>query len=148
VESDNDSLFLKTRKLWKIYSFAIVDEPLMAALLKYKKFTDREENIVDPNGVGSSTYDGKHLPIIDLDFDHKYLESTEEGHGHLYLNVPISKFRWVILMCALRFAKVIEPGFFLWSLRRGHNQVRLPGVKKTDNEYGEYTHGWFFKKSR
>lgn len=117
----------------------------MKSLLEYRAKKDRYEEYESPNGVSSKTRDGKQMPILDLDFDHHYEKSTATGHGHLYLNRPISHFRWVVLMCALRFAQVIEPGYFLWSLRRGHNQIRYPGLKKTEEERGHYTHGWFFK---
>lgn len=118
----------------------------MKSLVKYRRLEDRSLVTENPNGVSSSTTDGKHLPIIDLDFSHHYEPSTNDGHAHLYLNVPISYFRWVVLMFALRFAKVIEPGYFLWSIRRGHNQVRYPGLEKQETEKGFYTHGWFFKQ--
>jgi hypothetical protein len=118
----------------------------MKSLIEYRGKIDSEEDYENPNGVSSKTTDGKHLPIIDLDFDHAYVKSTTGDHGHLFLNTPISTFRWVVLMLALRLAGVIEQGYFLWSLRRGHNQVRLPGIEKTEEEEGTYTHGWFFKK--
>lgn len=137
--------YLRNRKTWNIFSFKIVDEPLAKSLIEYRAKKDRVEDYVNPNGVSSKTQDGKQMPIIDLDFDHYYEKSTSSGHGHLYLNRPISNFRWFVLMCALRYAGVIELGYFLWSIRRGHNQLRYPGVKKTEEEQGTYTHGWFFK---
>lgn len=118
----------------------------MKSLVAYRGSKDRVEDYVRPNGVSSKTIDGKQMPIIDLDFDHYYERSTTSGHGHLFLNRPISNFRWIVLMFALRIANVIEPGYFLWSLRRGHNQLRYPGGKKTKSEEGTYTHGWLFKK--
>lgn len=86
------------------------------------------------------------MPILDLDFPHHVVQSTSDGHTHLYLDVPISTWRWFWLMCALRYAGVIELGFFVWSIRRRGNFVRLPGVKKGGPaETRKATYGWFFR---
>lgn len=137
--------YIGKRKLWKIHSFKIIDEPIMKSMRYANPNEEKTENYENPNGVTSKTVDGLHMPILDLDFPHTYVPSTKEGHGHLYLNVPISNFRWFILMIALYYAKVIELGFFIWSIRRGMNQVRLPYIKKNPEDEGTYTHGWFFK---
>lgn len=76
---------------------------------------------------------GIHLPILDLDVEHRYERSTTEGHAHLYLDRPIPTWRWVILMWGLRVGKVSDKGFFAWSLRRRGNFVRLPSVRKLTN---------------
>jgi hypothetical protein len=85
------------------------------------------------------------MPIIDLDFPHEYVSSSQAGHGHLYLNVPISNFRFFLLMTGLFLGKQIELGYYVWSLRRGGNFVRTPTTKKTTDEAGHYTYGWFRK---
>lgn len=138
---------VRNRRLWKIHDFAFVDEPIIKSLLKYRGKVNRTEvfDLDEADVSGSLLEDGKHLTILDLDFDHTYVQSTAEGHAHLYLNVPISKFRWFVLMCALRYARVVEQGFFMWSLRRGQNFARLPWVPKKETERGRYSYGWFFK---
>lgn len=72
----------------------------------------------------------QHLPIIDLDYSHRYIPSSTPGHGHLYLNRPISRWRWYALMIGLRIGRVIEPGNFWWSLRRGENCTRSEPLMK------------------
>lgn len=91
-----------------------------------------------PNLISSKLENGKHAPIIDLDGPHRLVPSTTPGHSHLYLDVEMSWFRYVLLLAALRYAGVIERGFFLWSLRRGQTFARLPWVKK---QAGERTSG-------
>jgi hypothetical protein len=151
------------RTEWYSGDLGIHDEPLALSLLKYRQ--DRNRHVVTPDGrtvlhrptrvvrwlgpkanlVSSKTEDGQHMPIIDLDFPHQYVPSTQEGHGHLYLNVPISRWRWHALMWGLFLGNQIELGYFVWSLRRGGNFVRTETTKKTVEESGYYTYGWFRK---
>lgn len=132
-----DNLEIVRRKpiLWEIITFRLHKS-------RYQVETKELANL-----VSSKTRTGKHLPIIDLDFPHKYVPSSTEGHGHLYLNRPISRWRWVVLLVGLKVGGALERGSFVWSLRRGANFVRLPGVEKTEEESqtgGDY--GWIFKK--
>lgn len=140
-----------TRTRWLARDFNITDEPLVLSLLKYRQKNNRRRaGTGSANLISSITYDGKQMPILDLDFPHHHVESSTDGHTHLYIDVPMSNFKWVVLMCALRFAGVIELGFFVWSLRRGGNFVRLPGVPKAKSgpETTKPTYGWFFKLRR
>lgn len=137
---------MSKRTFWKANDLSIADEPLALSLLKYNLKKDRQE---DPMGnlVSSRTDDGKQMPILDLDFPHKIIPSTHDGHSHLYLDVPISRLRWTVLMCALYYAGVIEMGFFVWSIRRGGNFVRSPYIPKRSGSESVYpTYGWFFKR--
>lgn len=142
---------------WYAPDLGIVDEPLAVALLKYRQDNRRRIQIPranptyvskldKPNLVASITKDGRQMPILDMDFPHHIVESTTEGHTHIYIDIPMSNWRWFWLMCALRYAGVIEEGFFAWSLRRGGNFVRVPGtVKENAAESTKPTYGWFFK---
>lgn len=123
------------------------DEPLFLALVKYRAGEDREPADGDSYDLISSKLpDGKHAPILDLDFAHAYVDTSTPGHAHLYLNTPISWWRVVVLLWALRIAKVIEQGFFWWSLRRGATFARRPGVGKNPAEKAShYSYGMFFK---
>lgn len=135
-------------KTWRAPDLGIVDEPMFMSLVKYRAEEDRREAVGDDYNLVSSHVPGtrKHAPIIDLDFRHRYIRSTNEGHGHLYLDVPISRWRWLALMVGLYLGGAIEQGYFWWSLRRGGNFVRRPGVKKeSSSEKVVYTHGMFRK---
>jgi hypothetical protein len=140
------------RTLWFAPDLGIEDEPLIVSLWKYRQWKNRyqvdegsrNQPYDEPNLVSSLTEGGKQMPILDLDYEHHMVSSTSEGHTHFYIDTPMSKWRWFVLMCALRYAGVIELGFFVWSIRRGGNFVRLPGVsKRGDNETRKATYGWF-----
>lgn len=120
------------------------DEPLALSLLKYRMSEDRWPDETG-NLVSSHLKNSKlHAPIIDLDINHAYVESTTEGHAHLYLPA-MSKWRMYILLWGLRVGGVIEMGNFWWTIRRGGTFVRKPGVLKYPNERLRYSYGMFFK---
>lgn len=124
------------------------DGPLLLQLLRYRLRHDRDEVTALPdwaNLVSSRTTSGKHMPILDLDFPHRLEQSSTSGHTHLYLDREVSHWRWIALMIGLRLAHVIEPGFFIWSMRRGQNFVRLPGAPKREQELAKPTYGWLFR---
>ncbi len=124
------------RRLWHGYRLGYVaDEPLWVSLIKYRAAKDRlalsreaawGANLISSHVEGSRL----HAPIIDLDFAHRYVPSTSTDHAHLYLDVPIPRWRMVALLVALRVARVTEVGFTAWSLRRGGTFVRPEGVSK------------------
>jgi hypothetical protein len=135
------------RKTWRVDHLDIVDEPMILSLLRYRQYEDRRPSDADANVVSSHVLgSAKHAPIIDLDYAHQYRPSTTPGHGHLYLNRPISRWRLWVLLWGLYVGGVIEKGNFWWSLRRGGTFVRRVGVKKTAAEAKvEYSYGMFFK---
>ena len=134
------------RKTWRVDHLDIVDEPMALSLLKYRQYEDRQPSDEDANVVSSHLSTGLRAPIIDLDFPHQYIPSTTPGHGHLYLNRPISRWREIILLWGLYMGGVIEKGYFIWSIRRGGTFVRRPGVMKTtDEEKVMYSYGLLFK---
>lgn len=136
------------RMIWRVDHLDVVDEPMILSMLKYRQYEDRhpDADIFDGNVVSSHLPDGKHAPIIDLDYAHTYVPSTTPNHGHLYLHTPISRWRLYALLWGLYVGGAIEKGNFWWSLRRGGTFVRRRGVKKTAKEASvKYTYGMFFK---
>lgn len=134
------------RTYWNADTLAIEDEPLAVSLLRYDFKKDRQRTKArDANLVSSITTEGEQMPILDMDFPHHIVPSATPGHNHLYIDVPMSKFRWFILMCALKYAGVIELGFFVWSVRRGGNFVRKQGVSKRLEDSTKSNYGWFRK---
>lgn len=134
------------RVRWRVKQLEFRDEPMLFSMMRYRLRQDRTPSEVDASLVSSHLEGSKqHAPIIDLDFPHEYVPSTTTDHAHLYLNVPISKFRLFLLLLGLYSGGVIEKGFFYWSLRRGGTFVRLPGVRKTAAENMHYSYGMLFK---
>lgn len=138
---------LRSRQTWRVDHLDIVDEPMIFSLAKYRQYEDRSRYQEGSNVVSSHVYGQRtHAPIIDLDYPHAYVPSTTPGHGHLYLNRPIARWRLWVLLWGLYIGKVIEPGNFWWSLRRGGTFVRRIGVTKSKSEAAvKYTYGMFFK---
>lgn len=125
------------------------DEPLALSLIRYRMDADRwrvadghehEANLVSSHLRGSKL----HAPILDLDGEHLYVESTTEGHGHLYLP-PMRRWKMFFILFALCVGGVIEMGNFWWSLRRGGTFVRRPGTRKPESEQLRYSYGMFFR---
>lgn len=126
------------RTYWRGHKLNFVaDEPMIVSMLKYRQNNDRTQCLEDKANLISSHVRGTkmHMPILDLDFPHHFVETTKPGHHHLFLDVPIQRWRMFLLLFAMRQAGMIEKGFFLWSLRRGGTFVRKPGVKKTPDEF-------------
>lgn len=144
----------KERTLWFSKDLSVRDEALIPSLLRYRQADNRVEaewahgGAISPNLISSLTGEGKHRPIIDLDGPHSYRSSSSEGHAHLYLDTPISWWRWAILMWALRLARVLNTGGFWWTIRRGQNFVRIPGETKTESNPTMYSYGYLFKRRR
>lgn len=125
------------------------DEPLFLSLIKYRMSQDRWRVVegVEHEAVLTSSYlhgSKLHAPILDLDGAHMYVESTTEGHGHLYLP-PMRRWKMYLILFALYVGGVIEMGNFWWSVRRGGTFVRRPGIQKPESENLRYSYGMFFK---
>lgn len=84
----------------------------------------------DHNLISSLTIDGDHMPAIDLDIPHSYLASSTEGHGHLFLDVPMSWDKYSLLLMVLLDCGIIERGFYENSMLRKASFLRAPGVHK------------------
>jgi hypothetical protein len=137
------------RTFWYSHDLSIKNEPLIVSLVQYrqKKTRRRVTSMSEiPNLISSRTTDGRQMPIIDLDFSFRIEESSTPGHYHLYLDQPIGRVKFVILMLVLWWCRCVEMGYAVWSIRRMGNFVRLPGIEKqpgAESVYPEY--GWFFK---
>lgn len=84
----------------------------------------------------TSRYEGEgietHALLLDLDVEHIYVPSSTEGHGHLYVNLKLSRGEWERVMRELALVGVIGAGYREHSLRRGYASLRPPWVKKSD----------------
>lgn len=137
------------RTFWRSEDLGISNEPLIVSLIKYRQNKNRrlvDPTFESPNLISSLTEDGSQMPILDLDFDFRLVESSTPGHFHLYFEKPISPRKWRVLMLALWYSGVVEMGYAVWSLRRGANFARLPGVEKREGaETTKPEYGWLFK---
>lgn len=128
----------RDRTLWKIdfpTATPVVDEYGITNEVRVDvdyEMLDREEvgSWSEANAVSSLCRDGQHMPAIDIDRYCEVVPSSTFGHFHLYINVKMSWWRYRVLLWALKYSGVIEPGFYRASRRRGQTMLRLPGVKK------------------
>jgi hypothetical protein len=134
--------FASSRFAWSVYDLGKAGySPLWRQLIRHRMCDDRSRikyGHSHPlvNCISSSGPDGTQRPLLDLDCPHFYLPSTTKGHGHLGLNVPMSRFKWSVLMAVLGWTGVLERGYVLWSLRRGANFIRTPDTKKEEGSCG------------
>jgi hypothetical protein len=71
-----------------------------------------------------------HAPVIDIDVPVTYVPSSTPGHGHLYVDVPMTASQMWILLEAMVDAGLVERGFLDASKARGYTSVRLPWITK------------------
>lgn len=104
---------------------------------------DKNKKVVlDPNEatlITSQIFNSKdHAPVLDLDIPHAYVQSTTEGHGHLYLDVALDWEKYVKLLTVLAECGIIETGYANASIAKGYSAARPPWVKKP--KYGSDGH--------
>lgn len=90
------------------------------------QFFEEADVITSEGNTGS----GQHYPVLDLDIPHQYYESTTPGHGHLYIDHPISWRDYKRLLRILARAGIIEEGYYSAALSRGYTSVRVPWRRK------------------
>lgn len=73
---------------------------------------------------------GSHAVILDIDYPMWVTPSSTEGHYHLYIDKQIPHEGYMALVALLGHLGIIEPGYAMASIRRGHTDLRPPWVKK------------------
>lgn len=73
---------------------------------------------------------GKHIPVLDLDFDAALIPSSTPGHFHLILDRPMSWTNYEKLLTVLGEVGILEPGFVGASRRRKASWIRTPWTRK------------------
>lgn len=84
----------------------------------------------DANLVFSGRPDGLHAPAIDLDIAAFMVPSSTLGHSHLYINNPVSWWRYRRLLRELFMCGIINEGFYKASIERKGTFLRRPGYLK------------------
>lgn len=107
------------------------DDPLQT---QRKLVKEGEGNIYSSELAGQDAY---HVPTLDIDLACELVESTTEGHFHLYIDKPMSWEDYQFLLRVLMEVGVIQKGFYELSMARKASFLRKPGVKKTDDEIGD-----------
>ncbi|HVT63463.1 MAG TPA: hypothetical protein VHD33_08265 [Legionellaceae bacterium] len=84
----------------------------------------------EANLLSSECKDGLHRPVIDFDIPVKYVPSSTEGHGHLYIDRSCTWEQYKLLLNALYMCGFIQKGFHDFSIKRQASYVRPEWVKK------------------
>lgn len=79
------------------------------------------------NLIASETTNGKHRPVLDIDFAARLLPSKTEGHFHLYLDgIELEWGDYEKLLNVLAEVGILEEGYVNASIERGMTRVRTP----------------------
>jgi hypothetical protein len=100
----------------------------------YTKIPDEAAGISDAELIASLNADGKHRPLLDIDFPAAVIPSSTEGHCHLYIDKELEWKDYKKLLNVLADLGIIEHGYRGASLARGYSALRLPWIKKKDEE--------------
>lgn len=83
-----------------------------------------------------------HAPVLDLDFPAFLIESSTAGHYHLYLDKPVTWYRYKRLLRAMYKAGLINKGWYKTSKRRKATFLRLPEVQKSSADTKHNKEEW------
>ena len=89
-----------------------------------------EPDVTDCDIVSSLMPDGMHAPCIDIDVPVTVAPSSTPGHGHLYIDVPMTWADYERLLTVMAEVGIVEEGYLRASLTRKATHLRLPWVKK------------------
>lgn len=79
------------------------------------------------NLVSSELDSGLHSPAIDLDFEHTWLPSSHDGHGHLLLDgIELPWWKYRILLRVFVWVGIISPDYYRHSVARKGTFLRVP----------------------
>lgn len=96
----------------------------------YARIPDEAAHIEEAELIASLQENGKHKPLLDIDFEAVTIESSTPGHCHLYINKELDWKDYKKLLNLLADLGIIEHGYRGASLARGYSALRLPWVKK------------------
>ena len=98
--------------------------------------------LLDPEATGheanlvSSALEGspKHKPCLDIDIPCLKVDSSTEGHSHLYFDVELEWEQYKELLIVLAKCGIADPAWVKHSLDRQQSMLRPPGVRKASIE--------------
>lgn len=105
---------------------------------------DRTPKPVDESHVASSQTRAwlakRHHLLLDVDIPAWLIPSSSYGKSHLYVELPRGGAPWedykAFLLAAAKIG-LIEDGYAKASIRRGHTALRLPWVKKGEENLND-----------
>lgn len=85
--------------------------------------------------------DHMHMPCFDLDFKFGSIKTLESASGntHLYINVPMTWAKILILLDAFQAADLLEAGYVKACKEQGMTRLRMPGIPKPPTKWVTYS---------
>ena len=88
-------------------------------------------DVNEANLVSSLATNGMHYPAIDIDIPCRLVQSSTEGHGHLYFDdLALTWPQYDKLLAALVEAGIVDEAYHAHSRERAMTLVRPPWVRK------------------
>lgn len=75
-----------------------------------------------------------HAPALDIDYPVQCYESSTPGHYHVLIDVPMSWWKYRILMWWMSVCGILEKGYYKASVKRKASYLRKKGVLKLESE--------------
>ncbi len=93
-------------------------------------YTNRREELSnvpreDANLASSLCDNGKHAPVIDIDFPARLVPSKTPGHYHLYLDVEMPWAKYQRLLRSLLTAGIIDKNFYDLTIEHKQSFARV-----------------------
>lgn len=76
---------------------------------------------------------GMSKVVLDIDLPAQLVPSSTPGHFHLYIDKEVPTDKYMRLLEVLAEVGIIEEGYKEASIARGFTAVRLPWIKKENN---------------
>lgn len=94
----------------------------------------------EANLVASLCEDGRHRPVIDIDWPCRLVPSSTEGHFHLYVDIPLGESEYLELLTAMSKCDLVSRFYAEASRIRLASFVRTPWMKKKTEGDHERAH--------
>lgn len=101
-----------------------------------RDYTRWEDTTAISSELKKGLHKGKHILLLDLDVPHVYVPSTQDGHGHLAVFVPMDKWEMQNTLDYLAKVGVLEQGYVDSAAHRGAAWLRTPWTRKEINGDG------------
>jgi hypothetical protein len=90
--------------------------------LRMARVADQQE----ANLISSRLTNGRHAPILDLDYAARLVPSRTKGHYHLYLDgIQLPWWKYRVVLRILAWAGIVEKGWVKSAIAHKGSQVRL-----------------------
>lgn len=87
-------------------------------------------SLEEAEAVSSIIAPGRHAILLDIDVPAWLIESSTEGHSHLYVDVECAEEDYFAFLDACAKVGLLEAGYVSACKERGATSLRLPWIRK------------------